>query len=214
MRLPVLTSLFWTVILLCVPPCPAEDVLAEDPLGGRFWQTSGQQLADGTVIRTVVANSLIQCSMHCLGHEQCKAANFRPATGTGSDTGSETGSGNCDLLESQAGTLVDAEPEAVSLRLPGACRPLRKVGYKEKKDGVYRHRGLPAPLYCDMTLDGGGWTLLTSSVSTEGWTLDYVIERRRETPGIDINYSILGLGEQILSVGTMPSYKYRFVRPS
>ena len=159
---------------------------------------------DGTVIRTVTASSVIQCSLRCIGLEQCKAANFRPSSGTESGTGT----GSCDLLESQVGALVKTEGGVVSLLLPGSCRMLKKVKYR--KDGVYRNRGLPAPLFCDMTYNSGGWTLMTTAVSNEGWTLDYVIERRRETPGIDINYSILGLGEQVLSVGTGTHYRYRY----
>ena len=194
----------WAGVLLCLLRLSAsEDVVAEDALGGRFRHKSGVQLTSLSILRTLAAGSVLQCSMHCLGLAACTGANYRPDA---ADAAPGSG-GTCDLLEGQDGSLEDADAAAVALRLPGSCRMLQRAGYRT--DGVYRHRGLPAPLYCDMTLNLGGWTLLTSSVSNEGWTLDYVIERRRDTPGIDINYSILGLGEQILSTSPKSVYKYR-----
>ncbi|KAF0291521.1 hypothetical protein FJT64_010377 [Amphibalanus amphitrite] len=190
----------WVCVLLSLRLCLAEDVLAGDPLGGRFQHKAGIQLLSSSVLHTVSAGSFLQCSMHCLGVAQCKGANFRPSV-----DGSP--GGDCDLLETQDGSYEISTTNSVAMRLPGSCRGLRNVQYRS--DGVYRHRGLPAPLYCDMTLNTGGWTLLTAAVSNEGWTLDYVIERRRDTPGIDIDYSILGLGEQILGFSYRSTYKYR-----
>ncbi|KAF0294203.1 hypothetical protein FJT64_008139 [Amphibalanus amphitrite] len=179
-----------TIVLLHLHSTAAADVLPENPSAARFKSTSMWELVtESEPLDVSAAGSQIQCSLLCLRWPDCAAANFRPEP---------SGGGTCTLLSTQVGTSVEvAETGAVMLRLPGTCRMLRNLHYHT--DGVYRHRGLAAPLYCDMTLNGGGWTLLTAAVSNEGWTAQYVIERRRDTPGIDIDYSIVGLGDWLKS---------------
>ena len=188
-------------ILLSLGHCFASDVLTEDPLVSRFGHASGKEMT-GTVFLTAASGSRLQCSLLCLSFPDCKAANFRPTSDGG-------GGGSCQLLSTLTGQIaVSADPGTAALWMPCSCRLLKRTGYKT--DGVYRHRCLPAPLYCDMKYHTGGWTLLTASVSTEGWSLDNILQRNMDTPGLDINYSILGLGEQILSTSSGAAvYQYR-----
>ena len=57
-------------------------------------------------------------------------------------------------------------------------------------DGKYTITTLPNPVYCDMTRDGGGWTLIVSSHSNT-WTADNVRNRNAESPALFADYSIL-----------------------
>ena len=60
-------------------------------------------------------------------------------------------------------------------------------------DGRYTIHPSPTlalKVYCDMTRNGGGWTLIISS-HTNTWTPRNVRIRNKEEPSLDADYSIL-----------------------
>ena len=52
-----------------------------------------------------------------------------------------------------------------------------------------------------MTRDGGGWTLLVTSATYDGWDSSTVLERNVEYPSVDDDYSILTYGDDIRDTG-------------
>ena len=57
-------------------------------------------------------------------------------------------------------------------------------------DGIYSITTLTNPVYCDMSRDGGGWTLVVSSHSNS-WTAENVKDRNGASPSLTFDYSIL-----------------------
>ncbi|XP_028514929.1 uncharacterized protein LOC110239357 [Exaiptasia diaphana] len=85
-----------------------------------------------------------------------------------------------------------------------SCRHLQLISTSNNQifhDGVYDiyPRGPsnpPIKTYCDMSRDGGGWTLLVSS-ATNTWTADDVMSRNAGKPSLTDDYSILKYADVI-----------------
>ena len=52
-----------------------------------------------------------------------------------------------------------------------------------------------------MQRDGGGWTLIVTSASYDSWNGDNVVERNKESPSLEENYSILNYADDIKDTG-------------
>jgi len=63
----------------------------------------------------------------------------------------------------------------------------------ERKDWIYtiNPAWVNISVYCDMTTDWGGWTLLVTSKSKWWWLYSQVMENNISSPSINSNYSIL-----------------------
>lgn len=99
-----------------------------------------------------------------------------------------------------------------------SCRHLQDIGQKDAiqyPDGVYDiypdpNSDTSVRTYCDMSRDGGGWTLLVAS-HTNSWTAANVLLRNAESPNLYQDYSILKYGDKIkdnLNVEGL-SFEYR-----
>ncbi|XP_068727258.1 uncharacterized protein [Montipora capricornis] len=83
-----------------------------------------------------------------------------------------------------------------------SCRRLLSLGREtgvQFPDGVYTinpdGKG-PVNTYCDMTRDGGGWTLLVTS-HTNTWTANNLKERNTKQPTLNGDFSILNKADDI-----------------
>lgn len=49
-----------------------------------------------------------------------------------------------------------------------------------------------------MTRNGGGWTLLLTSASRQGWNAQNILDRNGNKPSLTVDFSILGQADSIL----------------
>ena len=83
-----------------------------------------------------------------------------------------------------------------------SCRHLLQVGeetnhnYPDAVYKIYPIGSQPIMAYCDMSRDGGGWTLLVTS-HTNSWTAQNVKLRNANSPKLTDDYSILQYADSI-----------------
>ena len=83
-----------------------------------------------------------------------------------------------------------------------SCRHLQRIAREKNHfypDGVYKiypTGSRPVMTYCDMTRDGGGWTLLVTS-HTNSWKAQNVKLRNANSPKLTDDYSILQYADSI-----------------
>ena len=83
-----------------------------------------------------------------------------------------------------------------------SCRHLQQVGeernhnYPDAVYKIYPTGSQPVMAYCDMSRDGGGWTLLVTS-HTNSWTAQNVKLRNANSPKLTDDYSILQYADSI-----------------
>jgi len=91
-----------------------------------------------------------------------------------------------------------------------SCLQLRDQTRRDPlPDGVYWMAGKSVPVYCDFSHDGGGWTLLVTSVSRDGWSVLAALARDVYSPSLTDNYSILGYADAIRDLGKTGKFAYR-----
>ncbi len=78
-----------------------------------------------------------------------------------------------------------------------------KQSYPASTDGLYWIKnpdingGTPFRIYADMTTDGGGWTLIMSNTSNNGWSYENAISLNINSPSLNSNYSIIEFDDLI-----------------
>ena len=89
---------------------------------------------------------------------------------------------------------------------------MKRGGIKAQlEDGIYMIRKNAheyLPVYCDMTSESGGYTLLVTSASS-GWSKNEVKFKNTTRPSITRDYSILGYADQIKALSGGNTFKYR-----
>lgn len=84
-----------------------------------------------------------------------------------------------------------------------SCKDIKMILDKMNRplyDGIYHIKPVKTkelfPVYCDMSSDGGGWTLIVSS-HTNSWTEKSVFLKNEDKPSLKEDYSILSLVDPI-----------------
>ena len=85
---------------------------------------------------------------------------------------------------------------------PKSCRDilLRGVEGTWNPSGVYKIKSKKYGIvetYCNMDDYGGGWTLLVTRASDQGWSLQNVLLRNKTSPSLTKDYSVFGIADEI-----------------
>ncbi|XP_074614387.1 uncharacterized protein LOC141874129 [Acropora palmata] len=96
-----------------------------------------------------------------------------------------------------------------------SCRHLQQIGQEKNRDypdGVYKINPTGSEeisTYCDMSRDGGGWTLLVAS-HTNSWTKRNVYLRNENTPTLNGDFSILEHADNIKNNFDVAGSKFEY----
>ena len=96
-----------------------------------------------------------------------------------------------------------------------SCRHLQQIAQEKNHyypDGVYKINPTGSQeilAYCDLSRDGGGWTLLVAS-HTNSWTAQNVILRNANSPTLHGDYSILKHADSIKDNINVAGLKFEY----
>ncbi|XP_043230857.1 uncharacterized protein LOC122386098 isoform X1 [Amphibalanus amphitrite] len=146
------------------------------------------------------AESVRQCALSCAEGRDCLVVDYRAPD-------------NCRPLEKlatcdRAGGAASGYFVSVAQTCARTCLQLLRQK-PSSRDGLYHLHGLTEPVFCDMSRDGGGWTLLLTANSQDGWSLDTLMEREAARPALDHNYSILQHADSLKAAGKGARFQYR-----
>ncbi|XP_057304821.1 uncharacterized protein LOC130641845 isoform X1 [Hydractinia symbiolongicarpus] len=96
-----------------------------------------------------------------------------------------------------------------------SCKAIKMILKKDGRkvyDGIYTIKpssDVTLSVYCDMTRDGGGWTLVVSSHSNS-WTVENVRLRNKDSPKLKEDYSILKYADLIKRSYLIKDTKFQY----
>ncbi|XP_070580769.1 uncharacterized protein [Ptychodera flava] len=134
-------------------------------------------------------------------------------------TGSEANFGECTY---EIGTDADCSEGSLSVvcvdtavaNLPKSCHDYLQQAKRAGitlEDGIYdiNRDNTRMSVYCDMTRDGGGWTLVLTTQGQDGFTAGNLLNLNADSPSTSTDYSILGFVDDIKSTTDGPNFRYR-----
>nr|XP_006821829.1 PREDICTED: uncharacterized protein LOC102808840 isoform X2 [Saccoglossus kowalevskii] len=134
-------------------------------------------------------------------------------------TGSETNFGECSYTigtdaDCNAGALEVVCSPIDTAELPKSCHDFLQTAKREGvilEDGIYDIDvgNTRTSVYCDMTRDGGGWTLILTTAGQDGFTMANLLSNNPTVPSISSDYSILGVADSIVSTSDGNNFRYR-----
>jgi len=114
-------------------------------------------------------------------------------------------------VETKECNVEPCPPPKIPIR---SCREFLERCHS-KTDGLYTiylqkpNSAETGNVFCDMTHDNGGWTLMITSATNQGWTKDNVKSRNAAEPSVTKDYSALNEGDTIKSIAVSPYFLYR-----
>ncbi|XP_071836091.1 uncharacterized protein [Apostichopus japonicus] len=160
--------------------------------------------ANGTAVYKHVETAG-NCSLLCLGEQTCVSFEYSDEK-------------NCTLYSEGALTnsltLTPNDGSEYYEIYFVSCNMHYAVGrYRDEApgDGVYMIwvNDEQLNVFCDMTRDGGGWTLLVTSATNTGWNSSSVTVRNQHSPSLYSDYSILSYADSIKEHTVAETFKYR-----
>ncbi|KAF0314754.1 hypothetical protein FJT64_000024 [Amphibalanus amphitrite] len=100
------------------------------------------------------------------------------------------------------------QPSGSATACARSCLQLRNQG-GAPQDGVYWFTGMPVPVMCDFSHDGGGWTLLFASKRRNNWDMLFILSSNPLSASLIGPYSILRHADAIRDLGTGSRFAYR-----